>query len=102
MTKDDRKDLLRHHHATIGLFIVFWLFTLTTICLIEFFSLSQSTQNNLMGTVFGAAIVLCLLQFRKRCPDCEANLGLQWRLGIPRHCATCGALLRSPRIDANE
>jgi hypothetical protein len=94
MTDDDLKSLYRHHNATIGLFVAFWLFVLVAVLLIEFFSLSKITQDNLMGTVFGAAIVLCLLQFKRRCPDCRANLGLQRRLGIPRKCAKCGALLR--------
>lgn len=94
MTEDDLKSLYRHHNATIGLFVAFWLFLLVVILLIELFSLSKVTQDNLIGTVFGAAVVLCLLQFKKRCPDCGANLGLQRRLGIPRKCAKCGALLR--------
>jgi hypothetical protein len=86
--------LHRHHIATIGLFVAFSIFVVVAILLIEFVFLSHGTRDSLIGTIFGAVIVLCLLQFRKRCPDCGANLGLQRRLGIPRHCAKCGVLLR--------
>lgn len=99
MNADDRKNLLRHHYATIGLFITFWLYTLIVIFLIELFPLSPTTQHRLMGVVFGAVFVLCVVQLTKRCPDCKANLGLQRRLGIPRHCAKCRAVLRTPRHD---
>lgn len=100
MTEDHLKSLYRHHNSTIGLFVAFWLYVLVVVLLIEFFSLSKTSQDILTGTLFGAAIVLCLLQFRKRCPDCGSNLGLQRRLGIPRTCAKCGALLRKdPKMD---
>ena len=94
MNMDDLRKLHQHHTATIGLFVAFWIFFFLTIFTIECLEVSSRTQNNLIGTLFGSAIVLCLLQFRKRCPDCGANLGWQVRLGIPENCHKCGAKLR--------
>ncbi len=94
MTEDDLKSLRRHHNATIGLFFAFWIYFLIVIVVINFFPPSNTTHDNLIGTMFGAAIVLCLLQFKKCCPDCGANLGLQRRLGIPKKCAKCGVILK--------
>ena len=94
MPANELDKLRQHHHATIGLFVAFWLFTLVAIGIIEFFEISERTQDSLIGTIFGGAIVLSLLQFAKRCPECRANLGLQLRLGIPKHCNKCGAVLR--------
>mgnify|MGYP001820689309 CR=1 FL=1 len=94
MSAKKLEKLRQHHHATIGLFVAFWLFTLIAIGIIEFFEISERTRDSLIGTIFGGAIVLLLLQFAKRCPKCRANLGWQLRLGIPRHCHKCGAVLR--------
>ncbi len=82
MTEDQLENLFRHHNATIGLVIAFWIYVPVVTLLIEFFSVSKNTQDILMGTRSGAANVLCRLQFRKHCPDCGSNLGWQRRLGI--------------------
>ncbi|MDH3377417.1 MAG: hypothetical protein OEQ39_10715, partial [Gammaproteobacteria bacterium] len=82
MSANDLTRLRQHHNATIGLFVAFWLFVLVSIGVIEFFEISKRTQDSLIGTLFGAAIVLSLLQFTKRCPNCRANLGWQVRLSI--------------------
>ncbi|MDH3219014.1 MAG: hypothetical protein OEO19_05710 [Gammaproteobacteria bacterium] len=94
MPTNELRKLRQHHNATIGLFVAFWIFTPTAIVVIEFFDVSQRTRDALIGTIFGAAIVLSLLQFSKRCPYCRANLGWQARLGIPGHCRKCGSILR--------
>ena len=94
MSSKELEKLRQHHQATIGLFVAFWLFTLVAIGVIEFFEISERSQDSLIGTIFGGAIVLLLLQFAKRCPKCRANLGWQLRLGIPKHCHKCGAVLR--------
>jgi hypothetical protein len=94
ISTNDLEKLRQHHNATIGLFVAFWLFVLAAIGAIEIFDISARTRNSLTGTIFGAAIVLVLLQFTKRCPDCRANLGWQVRLGIPKNCQKCGAALR--------
>ncbi|MDH3386968.1 MAG: hypothetical protein OEN02_03605 [Gammaproteobacteria bacterium] len=94
MPAEDLRKLRQHHNATIGLFVAFWIFTPVAIVVIELFDISQRAQNALIGTIFGAAIVISLLQFSKRCPHCRANLGWQSRLGIPRHCGKCGSILR--------
>lgn len=94
MSNNGLKKLHQHHNATIGLFVAFWVFTLIAVGVIEFFEISKRTQDSLIGTIFGAVIVLCLLQFSKRCPNCQANLGWQVRLGIPKNCHKCGASLR--------
>lgn len=94
MTEEDLKRLHRHHLATIGLFIAFWIFFVVAILIVEFFPITKPIQDSLIGAIFGAALVLCLLQFKERCPDCRANLGLQMALGIPRQCTKCGAILR--------
>ena len=94
ISKEDRKKLLSHHYATIGLFVAFLIFCVVTILTIEFLEISERTQNNLIGTLFGAAIVLSLLQFARCCPNCHVNLGWQLRLGIPKNCVKCGQQLR--------
>ena len=94
MSADNLKKLRQHHNATIGLFVAFWLFVFVAIGVVEFFEISKRTHDSLIGTLFGAAIVLCLLQFTKRCPNCRANLGWQVRLSIPKNCHRCGASLR--------
>ena len=94
MSANDLKKFRQHHNAMIGLFFAFWLFVLVAIGVIEYFEITRRTQDNLIGTIFGAAIVLCLLQFTKRCPICRANLGWKIRLGIPKNCHKCGAGLR--------
>ena len=86
--------LRRHHNTTIGLFVAFWICVVGMILAIEFLDLSKSTETNLMGAIFGAAIVLGLLQFSQRCPECGANLGWQVRLGIPDRCRKCGVALK--------
>lgn len=93
IVSDELKKLRQHHNATIGLFVAFWLFVLVAIGVIEFFETSKRTQHSLIGTIFGAVIVLCLLQFAKRCPNCRANLGSQVQLGIPMNCRKCGVNL---------
>ena len=92
---DHRKKLLRHHNATIGLFVAFWIFTISMILAIEVIGVPVSWNGPLIGTMFGGAIVAVLLQFAARCPGCGANLGWQRRLGIPRNCGKCGENLRS-------
>ena len=94
ISRDDLEKLRRHHNATIGLFITFWICTLAVIGAIEFLDLSKNTQNALMGTLFGAVIVCVILQFSKRCPNCHSNLGWQVRLGVPKRCHKCGETLR--------
>lgn len=94
MPANELDKLRQHHNATIGLFVAFWLFTLVAIGIIEFFEISERTRDSLIGTIFGGAIVLALLQFTKRCPKCRANLGWQLRLGMPKHCHKCQAALR--------
>lgn len=94
VVSDKLKKLHQHHKATIGLFIAFWIFALFAIVVIEFFEISARTKDSLIGTVFGAAIVLCLLQFGRHCPYCRANLGWQVRLGVPKNCHRCGESLR--------
>ena len=91
---DDLQQLRRHHNATIGLFVALWIFGLGVVGAIALLDLSEGTQNTLFGTLFGAVIILCLLQFAKRCPNCRSNLGLQLRLGIPKNCHKCGMGLR--------
>ena len=91
---DDLQKLRRHHNATIGLFVAFWIFALGVVGAIELLDLSEGTQDNLFGTLFGAVIIFCLLQFAKRCPNCRSNLGWQISLGIPKNCHKCGVALR--------
>ena len=86
--------LHRHHNSTIGLFVAFWLYVLCVVGAIVLLDLSERTEDSLIGTLFGAVIVLSLLQFAKRCPNCRAILGWQVRLGIPRNCHKCGVVLR--------
>lgn len=92
--EDPLAKLLRHHQATIGLFVAFWIYAIAMILLIEFTDLPESWERNMIGTFFGAAIVAVLLQFSARCPRCGANLGWQRRLGIPKTCSRCGEKLR--------
>jgi hypothetical protein len=94
LSPDEFQKLRRHHNATIGLFVAFWLFVPVVVGAIELLDLSEGTQDNLIGTLFGAAIVCSLLQFAKRCPKCQASLGWQIRLGIPKICHKCGVALR--------
>ena len=94
MNSDDREKLRRHHQATIGLFVAFWICCPLAILALEFGAVSPLFERSLIGTIFGVAIVLVLLQFRHRCPSCRARLGLQWSLGIPRRCGRCGERLR--------
>ena len=94
MSANDLKKLRQHHNAMIGLFFAFWFFVLVAIGVIKFFEISKRVQDNLVGTLFGAAIVLCLLQFTKRCSISRANIGWKIRLGIPKNCHKCGASLR--------
>lgn len=94
LSPDDLRKLRQHHNATIGLFVAFWLYVIVAIGVIEFVEISKGMRDNLIGILFGAAIVLSLLQFAKRCPNCRANLGCQVRLGIPKTCRNCGAVLR--------
>ncbi|NNE82977.1 MAG: hypothetical protein HKN28_03305 [Alphaproteobacteria bacterium] len=89
--------LRRHHYSTIGLFVAFWIYAVSMVLAIEFLELSENTEANLIGTFFGAAIVLAILQFAKRCPKCRANLGWQVRLGVPKNCHKCGVALRADR-----
>ena len=91
---NDQERLRRHHNATIGLFVAFWIFVPIAIGVVEFTNVSESMRESIIGTLFGAVVVMTLLQFKERCPICHANLGLQWRLGIPRNCHKCGATLR--------
>jgi hypothetical protein len=100
VSPDDLRKLRQHHDATIGLFVAFWLYVIVAIGVIEFVEISEDTQKNLIGVLFGAAIVLSLLQFVKRCPNCRANLGCQVKLGIPRICRKCGAALREQDADS--
>lgn len=81
----------------IGLFVAFWIYALCMIGTIEFLELSEKTEANLIGTFFGAAIVLVFLQFAKRCPKCRINLGWQVRLGVPKNCHKCGVSLSADR-----
>jgi uncharacterized membrane protein YeaQ/YmgE (transglycosylase-associated protein family) len=94
MSAGEFEKLRRHHQATIGLFVAFWICVLGAIAAIELLDVSEQTQTNLIGTLFGAVIVLVLLQFSQRCPKCSANLGWQVRLGIPKNCHRCGVALR--------
>lgn len=94
LSEDELEKLRRHHQATIGLFVAFWICVLGAIAAIELLDLSEQMQANLIGTLFGAVVVLVLLQFAKRCPRCGANLGCQVRLGIPKNCHRCGVALR--------
>jgi len=94
MAQGNLKKLRQHHNATIGLFVAFWVFALAAIGIIELVEISERTRDSILGTLFGAAIVLSLLQFSKRCPNCKKNLGWQQRLGIPKNCKKCGELLR--------
>jgi hypothetical protein len=92
--EDPCAKLLRHHQATIGLFVAFWIYTIAMILIIEFADIPERWERNMIGTAFAAAIVAILLQFSVRCPRCRANLGWQRRLGIPKTCAKCGERLR--------
>ena len=94
ISPDDLRKLRRHHYATIGLFVAFWIFALGVVGAIELLDLSEGTQNKLFATLFGAVIILCLLQFAKRCPNCRSNLAWQVRLGVPKYCRKCGVILR--------
>ena len=94
LSQDQLRKLRRHHKATIGLFVAFWIFALGVVAAIELLDLSETTRNCLMGTLFGAVIVSGLLQFAMRCPNCGANLGWQVRLGIPKNCRKCGIALK--------
>ena len=80
LSPDELQKLHRHHNATIGLFVAFWLFALSVVGATVLLDLSEATEDNLIGTLFGAVLVLALLQFAKRCPNCRANLGWQVRL----------------------
>lgn len=97
LSPEELQKLRRHHISTIGLFVAFWFYAVGMILAIEFFDMPESTEANLIGTLFGAAIVLALLQFAKRCPKCRSNLGWQVRLGVPRNCHKCGVVLRADR-----
>ena len=97
LSPEELRKLRRHHNSTIGLFVAFWIYAAGMVLAIEFLDLSENTEANLMGAFFGAAIVLALLQFAKRCPSCGANLGCQVRLGIPKNCHKCGVALRANR-----
>jgi len=97
LSPEELRKLRQHHNSTIGLFVAFWIYVLGTILAIEFLDLSERTAANLMGVLFGTVIVLGLLQFAKRCPNCGANLGWQVRLGVPRTCRKCGVALRVDR-----
>ena len=92
--QDPLAKLLRHHQATIGLFVAFWIYTVAMILVIEFFDIPESWQSSMIGAMFGGAVVAVMLQFKARCPDCRARLGWQRRLGIPKRCRNCGAKLR--------
>ena len=94
LSRDELDKLRRHHNATIGLFIAFWICALAVIGAIQLLDLSRNTQNILMGALFGAVVVSVLLQFSKRCPNCRSNLGWQVRLGVPKRCHKCGVTLR--------
>ena len=94
LSQTELKKLRQHHHQTIGLFVAFWICAVCAVLAIEFLELSERTTNNLIGALFGAAIVAVLLQFSSRCPRCQANLGWQSRLGIPKGCRQCGVTLR--------
>ena len=97
LSPEELLKLRRHHNATIGLFVAFWIYAVSMVVAIEFVELSERTEANMIGTFFGGAIVLALLQFTKRCPKCGANLGWQVRLGAPKNCHKCGVVLRSER-----
>lgn len=102
LSPENLRKLHHHHNATIGLFVAFWLYVIVAIGVIELVEISKGTQDNLIGTLFGAAIVLLLLQFAKRCPNCRAHLGCQVKLGIPKTCRKCGAVLREKDADPDE
>ena len=97
LSPEELQKLRRHHNLTIGLFVAFWIYALGMVVAIELLELSGKTEANLIGTFFGAAIVLALVQFAKRCPKCRANLGWQVRLGVPKNCHKCGVALRADR-----
>ena len=94
LSPDEFEELRRHRNCTIGLFVAFWIWVIVVIAAMTLFDLSQVTQDNLIGVLGGAVIVLALLQFSMRCPNCRANLGWQVRLGIPRNCRKCGVDFR--------
>ncbi len=94
MLPNDREKLRQQHYAIVGLFVACLIFSPLAILLMVLLEISPQTRNSLVGTIFGGVIVLVLLQFSKRCPGCGANLGIQLRLGIPKHCRRCGARLR--------
>ena len=94
ISPDDLQKLRRHHTATIGLFAVFWVFALGVAAAVALLDLSEGTQYSLFGTLSGGVLILFLLQFAKRCPNCRSNLGWQLRLGVPKYCHKCGMALR--------
>ena len=95
LSPEELQRLRRHHNSTIGLFVAFWIYAVSMILAVGFLDLSRSTKANLIGTFLGGAIVVALLQFSKRCPNCRTNLGWHVRLGIPRNCHKCGIVLRT-------
>lgn len=97
LSPEELRKLRRHHNATIGLFVAFWICVVGVILAIELLDLSKSTETNLMGAILAAVIVLGLLQFSKRCPECGTNLGWQVRLGIPDRCRKCGVALKADK-----
>ncbi len=51
-------------------------------------------------TILGVPVLLVLgaiIQFRERCPRCDARLGRQARMFLPNECKSCG--VEFPRID---
>lgn len=78
----------------------FWICAVLVIGAVQFLDLSEGTERNMIGVLFGAVIVMSLLQFSKRCPKCRANLGWQLRLGIPRNCKKCGVRLSDEKKPA--
>ncbi len=100
-TPEDYAKLRRHHNLTIGLFIAFWICAIPGVLAIEFLDLSERTERSIMGALLGAGVVAVALQFSKRCPNCQANLGWQTRLGVAERCRTCGARLW-PEADGDD
>lgn len=89
----EMRRLRSHHNQTIGLFVAFWIFLLAVVAADSLLDLPDGVPRNMVGVLFGAALVMVLLQFAKRCPRCRANLGWQVRLGVPRQCRRCGVRL---------
>lgn len=75
LSSEELRDLRWHHNRTIGLFVAFWICAVLVIGAVQFLDLSEGTEHNMIGVLFGAVIVMSLLQFPKRCPKCRANLG---------------------------